>query len=82
MGETRPMLIDFSKKMTYEERKLAEYLEHNSLGSFYTAFWKAVTVADLSNLARLRMGFPAELAAWDRYMKEGSFWRPDPEGSE
>lgn len=74
-GDPMPARVQLKSGLKYEEQKLAEYMEFNCLGSFYTAFFKAVTCADLHNLMRLRLGFPEELAAWDRYMIEGPFWR-------
>lgn len=42
-------------------------------GGFYTALWKAITVADLGNLANLKKGFPSEVQAYEDYAHSGAW---------
>jgi hypothetical protein len=42
-------------------------------GGFFTALWKAISVADLGNLANLKKGFPSEVQAYEDYAHTGAW---------
>jgi len=58
--------------MTEGELTLLGWQYHHP-GGFYTALWKAISVADMANLERLRKGYPSEVQAYDDCAHTGVF---------
>jgi len=48
--------------------------QYNMQGGFMTSLIDTIMRADNQNLAKLRLGFPFEVGACERYMKEENFW--------
>lgn len=62
-------------KLTTGEQSLVKW-QYNEHGGFYTTLWKAITIADGWNLARLERGFPEHVQAYRRFASEKDYW-PD-----
>lgn len=43
-------------------------------GDFKKALWEAIARADINNLMALGMGFPDEVAAFNRFANESGYW--------
>jgi len=43
-------------------------------GSFFSHLWRAIASADHRNSARLSLGFPAEVAAYEAFSRVSGYW--------
>jgi hypothetical protein len=59
--------------LTETERELLRAMRGKDLGGFKTALWTAIKRADLSNLDRLKKGFPEEVIAYERWIGESGY---------
>jgi len=48
--------------------------QYNLNGSFYTALWKAISMADDKNLDKLSAGFPIEVEGYRLYTRQHGWW--------
>lgn len=51
------------------------FWQRGSAGSFTAALFNAAACADLTNLTRLAIGFPDEIAVFRRYSQEPGYWQ-------
>lgn len=56
------------------EEKLCDW-KHDRSGSFYKALFELIAKADGFNQARLYLGFPEEVKAFQRYHNEEGYWQ-------
>lgn len=66
---------DHSKfsKLNPGEQSLVKW-QYQMHGGFFTALWKAISVADGENLERLANAFPLHVGAYRRYIGEPGYW--------
>ena len=48
--------------------------QERMLGSFKRALRTAIALADDKNIEKLRLGFPVEVEAWEKYKYEKGWW--------
>lgn len=63
-----------TKLLTSGERGLIEWQYSMPMGSFRSTLWKAISLADESNLAALAKGFPSEVTAYEHYIRAPGYW--------
>ena len=57
-----------------EEAAIYEWKE-GFCGDFHNALWRAISLADSLNMARLSLGFPVETSAYMLYSREAGWWQ-------
>ena len=60
-------------KLTVGEIRFIDYQNGRS-GSFYTCLFRAIERADMENQKKLKLGFPSEVEAYQRYSDEHGYW--------
>lgn len=55
-----------SPKLNEGEKSLLKW-QYNMHGDFFTGLWKAISHADLGNLARLKLAFPEHVIAYEAF---------------
>lgn len=61
------------KALTASEQAVVEW-QYRLAGDFKTALWQAIARADEGNLARLRLGFPDDVAGFLAFSREKGWW--------
>lgn len=49
--------------------------QYGFLGDFGQALAKAISLADKTNIERLRLGFPNEVAGYEAYTQQAGWWQ-------
>jgi hypothetical protein len=62
------------REMTEAETRLCDW-QYDRSGSFFTALYELMGMADGDNLARLARGFPDDVAAFLRFRNENEYWQ-------
>jgi hypothetical protein len=66
--------LQSSDRLNYGEKELLDWQYHR-LGDFSKGLWQAISHADLSNRARLALGFPLQVQAYIDYTVTGRLTR-------
>lgn len=59
--------------LTEAEWRLVHW-QRGTLGSFYSALWKAISQADAFNLIKLRGAFPEDVDAFVNFSTKEDYW--------
>ena len=60
--------------LNYAERELM-YWYNSPSDNFHSLLFHLIAKADMNNKAKLKLAYPDEVKAFDRYMNEGEFWK-------
>ena len=59
--------------MTKGEERLV-FFQYDKLSSFYNSLFLTIIKADKENLAKLKLGFPEEVQAYENYTTIPNYW--------
>lgn len=62
------------KQITRAEIMLYEW-QYDTLGSFFKGLYTIISKSDTKNRAKLRLAYPEEVEAVDKYQHEEGYWK-------